>query len=53
MAVEPQLSHAAAMILQAILAGRIYVFGVMEVTGLPSGTVPESSINGGNISGGF
>jgi PadR family transcriptional regulator, regulatory protein PadR len=27
------------MILQAIHAGRIYGFGVMEVTGLPSGTV--------------
>ena len=39
MAVEPSLSHTAAMILQAIHAGRISGFGVMEVTGLPSGTV--------------
>jgi PadR family transcriptional regulator PadR len=39
MAVEPTLSHTAAMILQAIHAGHIYGFGVMEVTGLPSGTV--------------
>jgi PadR family transcriptional regulator, regulatory protein PadR len=39
MAVETQLSHTAAMILQAIHAGRISGFGVMEVTGLPSGTV--------------
>jgi PadR family transcriptional regulator PadR len=38
MAVEPNLSHTAAMILQAIHAGRISGFGVMEVTGLPSGT---------------
>lgn len=33
------LSHTAAMILQAIYAGRIYGFSVMEETGLPSGTV--------------
>jgi PadR family transcriptional regulator PadR len=39
MAAEPKLSHTAAMILQAIHAGHIYGFGVMEVTGLPSGTV--------------
>jgi PadR family transcriptional regulator, regulatory protein PadR len=36
---EPKLSHTAAMILQAIHAGYIYGFSVMEVTGLPSGTV--------------
>src|SRR5580765_3693037 len=39
MAVEPKLSHTAAMILQAISAGHGYGFSVMEVTGLPSGTV--------------
>ena len=39
MAVEPKLSHTAAMILQAIHAGHIYGFSVMEITGLPSGTV--------------
>jgi PadR family transcriptional regulator PadR len=39
MAAEPKLSHTAAMILQAIHAGHIYGFSVMETTGLPSGTV--------------
>jgi PadR family transcriptional regulator PadR len=39
MGVEPKLSHTAAMILQAIHAGHMYGFSVMEVTGLPSGTV--------------
>jgi len=39
MPVEPKLSHTAAMILQAIHAGQIYGFSVMEMTGLPSGTV--------------
>lgn len=39
MAVEPKLSHTAAMILQAIHAGYVYGFSVMEMTGLPSGTV--------------
>jgi DNA-binding PadR family transcriptional regulator len=39
MAVELKLSHTAAMILKAIDAGHVYGFGVMEVTGLPSGTV--------------
>lgn len=36
---EPRLSHTAAMILQAVNAGYIYGFSVMEMTGLPSGTV--------------
>src|SRR5215471_16924237 len=35
----PALSHTSAMILQAISAGHIYGYTVMEVTGLPSGTV--------------
>jgi PadR family transcriptional regulator PadR len=39
MAVEPKLSHTAAMILKAISAGYVYGFSVMETTGLPSGTV--------------
>ena len=39
MAAELKLSHTAAMILKAIDAGHVYGFGVMEVTGLPSGTV--------------
>ena len=39
MAVEQKLSHTSAMILQAVGAGYIYGFSVMEVTGLPSGTV--------------
>ena len=39
MAVEAKLSHTAAMILQAIDAGSIYGFSIMEKTGLPSGTV--------------
>jgi DNA-binding PadR family transcriptional regulator len=38
-ALESRLSHTAAMILHAIEAGHIYGFGVMEITGLPSGTV--------------
>lgn len=39
MAKEAQLSHTAAMILQAIHGGFIYGFSIMEMTGLPSGTV--------------
>src|SRR5437899_3324174 len=35
----PKLSHSAALILQAIHAGDGYGFSVMEMTGLPSGTV--------------
>ena len=36
---EARLSHTAALILQAIHAGCIYGFSIMEMTGLPSGTV--------------
>jgi PadR family transcriptional regulator PadR len=36
---EGKLSHSAAMILQAVSAGFIYGFSVMELTGLASGTV--------------
>ena len=39
MAPDAKLSHTAAMILQAINAGFIYGFSIMEMTGLPSGTV--------------
>jgi predicted transcriptional regulator len=39
MAIEPKLSHTAAIILQALDAGYVYGFSVMETTGLPSGTV--------------
>jgi PadR family transcriptional regulator, regulatory protein PadR len=39
MAAEPKLTHTATMILQAIDTGYLYGFSVMEVTGLPSGTV--------------
>src|SRR6266702_3656290 len=39
MAAESKLSHTAAMILQAIHAGHVYGFSIMEMTGLPSGTV--------------
>jgi DNA-binding PadR family transcriptional regulator len=39
MADTAKLSHTSAMILQAIGVGYIYGYTVMEVTGLPSGTV--------------
>ncbi len=39
MAAETKLSHTAAMILQAISAGHGYGFSIMEISGLPSGTV--------------
>jgi len=39
MSIAANLSHSAAMILQAIDAGHIYGFSIMEATGLPSGTV--------------
>jgi PadR family transcriptional regulator, regulatory protein PadR len=39
MPAEAKLSHTAAMVLEAIHAGYVYGFSVMEVTGLPSGTV--------------
>ena len=39
MADGQRLTHTSAMILQAIGAGHIYGYTVMEVTGLPSGTV--------------
>lgn len=39
MALQAKLSHTAAIVLQAIDAGHVYGFSVMETTGLPSGTV--------------
>jgi DNA-binding PadR family transcriptional regulator len=36
---ETTLSHTAALILQALDAGFVYGFSIMEMTGLPSGTV--------------
>jgi DNA-binding PadR family transcriptional regulator len=39
MATEVKLSHTAAIILQAIGAGFVYGFSIMEMAGLPSGTV--------------
>ena len=39
MADVPRLSHTSAMILQAIGAGHIYGYTVMEITGLASGTI--------------
>src|ERR1700756_764246 len=39
MAGETKLSHTAAMILQGNPGGYIYGFSIMEMTGLPSGTV--------------
>jgi DNA-binding PadR family transcriptional regulator len=39
MSAEPKLSHTAALILRAISAGYVYGFSVMEMTGMPSGTV--------------
>lgn len=39
MAAAPRLSHTSAMILQAIGAGYVYGYNVMDATGLPSGTI--------------
>jgi DNA-binding PadR family transcriptional regulator len=39
MSAEIKLSHTAAMILRTIASGTVYGFGIMEHTGLPSGTV--------------
>jgi DNA-binding PadR family transcriptional regulator len=36
---DTKLSHTAALILQALDAGFVYGFSIMEMTGLPSGTV--------------
>ena len=35
----PRLSHTTALILQSLASGYIYGYTVMEITGLPSGTV--------------
>jgi PadR family transcriptional regulator PadR len=39
MAKQPRLTHITALILQAIDSGFVYGFSIMEMTGLPSGTV--------------
>jgi DNA-binding PadR family transcriptional regulator len=39
MAREPRLTHITALILQAVNAGFVYGFSIMEMTGLPSGTI--------------
>ncbi|MBV9677921.1 MAG: PadR family transcriptional regulator, partial [Acidobacteriaceae bacterium] len=39
MADEPRLSHTSALILLALDTGHLYGYTVMEVTGLPSGTI--------------
>lgn len=39
MAKDPRLTHITALILQAIDSGVVYGFSIMEMTGLPSGTV--------------
>ena len=39
MAKEPRLTYITALILQAIDAGFVYGFSIMDMTGLPSGTV--------------
>jgi DNA-binding PadR family transcriptional regulator len=36
---DAKLSHTAALILQALDGGFVYGFSIMEMTGLPSGTV--------------
>ena len=39
MAKDPRLTHITALILPAIDSGSVYGFSIMEMTGLPSGTV--------------
>jgi PadR family transcriptional regulator, regulatory protein PadR len=39
MARESRLTHITALILQAIDSGFVYGFSIMEMTGLPSGTI--------------
>jgi len=39
MAKQPRLTHVTALILQAIDAGFFYGFSIMDIIGLPSGTV--------------
>lgn len=39
MAREARLTHITALILQAVDSGFVYGFSIMEMTGLPSGTV--------------
>jgi PadR family transcriptional regulator PadR len=39
MAKDPMLTHITALILHAIDSGFVYGFSIMEMTGLPSGTI--------------
>ena len=39
MAGEPRLTHITGLILKAIDSGFVYGFSIMEMTGLPSGTI--------------
>ena len=39
MAKEPRLTHITALILKAIDSGFVYGFSIMQMTGLPSGTI--------------
>jgi PadR family transcriptional regulator, regulatory protein PadR len=39
MARDPRLTHITALILKAIDSGFVYGFSIMEMTGLPSGTI--------------
>jgi PadR family transcriptional regulator PadR len=39
MATVPRITHVTALILQAIDAGFVYGFSIMDMSGLPSGTV--------------
>lgn len=39
MARDPRLTHITALILKAIDSGVVYGFSIMEMTGLPSGTI--------------
>src|SRR5260370_17456690 len=39
MARDPMLTHITALILKAIDSGFVYGFSIMEMTGLPSGTI--------------
>jgi PadR family transcriptional regulator PadR len=56
MAENPRLSHTAALMLKTLKSGHSYGFEIMEVTGLPSGTVYPAlrrMENDGLIDGGW
>jgi DNA-binding PadR family transcriptional regulator len=39
MTTQIRMTHSTAMVLQALSSGRVYGFDIMELTGLPGGTV--------------